>query len=175
MGRPGRVVGRARAVGHREPLADPRKGRRGPVQNIGAYGCEAGDSISGSRCTASRRAPCSHSTPHTAASATARASSSIRSRGGSIITAVEILPLAYAASETGLRRRGARGRSPRRRHAAQHPRGDLLDPPRKTSRPGRAGQRGQFLQESRWSKPPSRNGSLPNIPTCRTMRPPKAA
>lgn len=131
----------------------PGKAGSAPVQNIGAYGCEAKDAI--------RRVEmyCVE-TGNLLTLDAAHCGFGYREsvfkhdlKGRVIITAIRNTPLAYAASETGLRRRGARGRSPRRRHAAQHPRGDLLDPPRETSRPGRAGQRGQFLQESRGRSP----------------------
>ena len=45
VGRPGRMGRTARTVGIGKPLAHPRQSRAAPVQNIGAYGCEAKDAI----------------------------------------------------------------------------------------------------------------------------------
>ena len=147
MGRPGGVGRRAGTVGHREPLAHPRQGRsragaehrslrlrgEGRHRTGGNVLRRNGHDAHARRGALRLRLPRERLQAHTPGA---------RGHHGR-----RAAPFAHAAAPAGLRGRRARGRGPRGRVAAQHPRGDLGDPPRETPRSESRGQRGQLLQE----------------------------
>ena len=151
----------------------PGKAGSAPVQNIGAYGCEAKDAI--------RRVEmyCVE-TGNLLTLDAAHCGFGYREsvfkhdlKGRVIITAIEIRlshtprpKLGYGDVEREVEAEAPRCATSARRSARSAARNFPTRPCWATR-----------AASSRipWSKPPSRNGSLPNIPTCRTMRPPKAA
>ena len=152
----------------------PGKAGSAPVQNIGAYGCEAKDAI--------RRVEmyCVE-TGNLLTLDAAHCGFGYREsvfkhdlKGRVIITAIEIRlshtprpKLGYGDVEREVEARGGATARNIREAICSIRRAKLPDP-------AVLGNAGSFFKNP-WSKPPSRNGSLPNIPTCRTMRPPKAA
>lgn len=125
----------------------PGKAGAAPVQNIGAYGCEAKDAIEqvhmfcveNCKCMTLDAAHCCFGYRESIFKHDLRGT--CRHHGG------RHPPFAYAATPAGVRRRGARSRIPRRHDAAQHPRGNLRHPPRQTTRPEGDGQCGELLQK----------------------------
>ena len=117
----------------------PGKAGAAPVQNIGAYGCEAKDAIERVHMFCVENGKCM--TLDAAHCCFGYRESIFKHdlRGRVVIT--------HAATPAGVRRRGARGRGPRRHDAAQHPRGNLRHPPCQTTRPEGDGQCGELLQK----------------------------